>query len=191
VKFLKSAMVLLSVCALQACGTAANRYAASTISPEMMASTDKAVVLMSTGAPKSCISTATMILARHGGTNQSVDPVISIGVDTYVHTSEFPDHHGLISAFSIAPGKYYFVPMILNPMVKASRTPTFTFEAKAGEASYIGELFMPQSCSLSAQFDVRDEYERDLKEALAMNKAIGNRTFVKRLMQVGEPITVK
>jgi hypothetical protein len=187
----KTVAALVSLCLLQACGTVSNRYASSNISPELMASKDKALVLMSTGAPKSCVSTATMVVARDFASGQMVDPIISIAVDAYVHTSEFPDHHGLVSAFPIAPGSYYFVPAIANPLVKGVRTPTFRFEAKAGEATYIGELFMLASCALHGQFEVRDEYERDLKEATARNKAFGDKVVVKRLMRVGEPINAK
>lgn len=187
----KCAMALLSLCLLQACGTVSNRYAVSSVSPELLAAPEKGLVLMSAGAPTACVSTSTFLVARYAGTLQNVDPVISIGVDAYVHTSEFPDHHGLVSAFAIAPGKYYFFPVIANPMVKSIKTPTFTFEAIAGETTYIGELFMPQSCSLRGQFDVRDQYERDVKEATAKNKRFGEKVVVKRLMQVGEPITAR
>ncbi|NHZ65351.1 hypothetical protein [Massilia genomosp. 1] len=186
--FFKSAALLLSVCLLQACGTVSNRYASSTISPEMMESKERALVLMSAGAPASCISTSTFLIAHHAGSGKTVDPAVSIGVDAYTHSSEFPDHHGLVSAFSLAPGKYYFSPVIANPMVRSIKTPTFIFEAKAGEATYIGELFMLQSCSLREQFAVRDEYQRDVNQAVANNKALGQKVFVKRLMQVGEPI---
>jgi hypothetical protein len=179
---------LCSAFLLQACGTVSNRYSPAELPTGVLSSGQSGVVLVSTGAPQHCISTATFILATDAKTKKATDPIVYIGVDAYAHKSDFNSHHGLVSAFSLQPGSYYFAPAIANPFVRGVKIPTFNFDVRAGETTYVGELFMPTSCSLATSFQVNDMFERDWAIALAKNPGLATRTPVKRLMIVGEPL---
>jgi len=175
---------------LAGCGTIDNRAGASRLPPTALTSSDVGVALFSVGAPDRCISTATFVNIFDEATRKSVKHP-PIGVDAYVHTSEFSDHHGLVNAISLPAGKYYFAPWIANPYVSSTQIPTFHFEIVAGESQYLGELFMTESCSTTGYFRIEDHFERDRKIALARNPALGERPIQTRLMKVGEPITRK
>ncbi|MDI1326553.1 MAG: hypothetical protein PSV23_07110 [Brevundimonas sp.] len=185
--FSKFTIPLFTCILIQGCGSLENRYATTTI-PLEAATDNRAVILMSSGAPQHCFSTSTAIAARDARTKKLTNPGVFIAVDSYVQPSDFPTHHGLLSAFTLPPGSYYFEPGIANPFVTGIRIPTFTFEARAGETTYIGELFMLQACGLNTAFEVRDKFDRDLKMAITKNKLFSQRQVIKRLMVTGETI---
>ena len=66
-------------------------------------------------------------------------------------------------------------------------TPAFRFEVRAGETSYLGELFMPRSCTLLTAFEVRDQFARDIGLAAAKNPAVTWHPPVRRLLAGAEP----
>jgi len=86
-------------------------------------------------------------------------------------------------------GRYFLQPFILNPYVKSLRVPLFYFDVKAGETTYLGEIFMTRSCSMSNQFQVRDEFKRDWQMAIEKNPPLARRDAVKRLTSVGAVVT--
>jgi hypothetical protein len=179
--------VLWSASLLIGCGTMANRAGVGLLPAETVSQPDTGVVLFSVGAPDHCVSTATF-LSVVGESNQGPFKSPPIGVDVYVHKSEFADHHGLVNAIAYPAGKYYFAPHIANPYVSNRQTPTFHFEVVPGELTYIGELFMEQSCALNGRFEIRDQFDRDVAMARAKNATLMSRPVVKRLMQLGQPI---
>lgn len=175
---------------LAGCGTIDNRASVSRLPPTALTSPEVGVALFSVGAPDRCVSTATFVNIYDETTRKSVKHP-PIGVDAYVHTSEFSDHHGLVNAVSLPAGKYYFAPWTANPYITSTQVPTFHFEILAGESQYLGELFMTQSCSTSGYFRIEDHFERDMKIAITKNPALGARPIQTRLMQVGQPIVSK
>jgi hypothetical protein len=133
------------------------------------------------------MSQATFLSVRDLSTRKVVESVPSIPVDVYVNKSDFTDHHGTVNAFQLAPGTYYLTPSIANPYIRTVKAPTFQFEVRAGETTYVGELFMTQACALNTHYEVRDQYERDMRIAAQKNPAITTRPPVKRLLTSGAP----
>ena len=156
------------------------------MSSSALSSSQSGVVLLTTGAPEHCISMATFLkvfdLASKKATASPLIPV-----DVYANKSEFADHHGTVNAVSLPPGSYYVSPWTANPYVTPIKTPSFAFEVRPGETTYVGELYMTRSCGLSTTFVVRDQYERDVKVASDKNPLFLQRTPVKRLMQSASP----
>ena len=170
-----------------ACGSLPNKTSVETLPPAAFSAPNTGVVVLSTGAPQLCMSTATMLSVRDLSTRKAVESVPAIPVDVYVHKSDFAGHHGSVNALQLAPGTYYLTPSVLNPYVRTVTAPTFQFEVRAGETTYVGELFMTQACALNTSFVINDQYERDMRIASQKNPAVSKRTPVKRLMKRGAP----
>ena len=180
-------LLLATSVLVSACGSLPNRASVETLSPAAFSAANTGVVVLSTGAPQHCISTATMLSVRDLSTRRVVESVPGIPVDVYVHKSDFAGHHGMVNALQLVPGSYYLTPSVLNPYVRTVTAPTFQFEVRAGETTYVGELFMTQGCALNTSFVVNDQYERDMRVASQKNPAVSKRTPVKRLMKRGAP----
>jgi hypothetical protein len=170
---------------LVGCGTLNNRNSVANVPASEFDSASKGVVIVSTGAPEHCISTATFLSLYTLPKQERLDGLIS--VDGYAVKSDFTDHHGYVNGIALPAGKYAFVPSIANPYVSTVRTTTFQFEVAAGETTYLGELFMPRACSLNNSFVVRDQSGRDIELAEQKNPSLKGRPIVKRLMQPVNP----
>jgi hypothetical protein len=176
-------MLAALVSALTGCGTMDNRAGADRVTQDALSSDHLGVIILSTGARAHCISEATFIRIVDEPSGKIVASAPPIAADAYVHKSEFSDHHGTVNAVALPAGNYYLSPSISNPFVVAIKVPNFRFEVRPGETTYVGELFMPQSCGMNTSFTVRDEYERDMRVAIARNSSFGKRVPVKRLLQ--------
>jgi hypothetical protein len=172
---------------LSACGSISNKTGVDRLPSGALFAQDKGVVVFSAGAPERCMAFSTFLTLREIESKKVVDSVPSIGVDVYVHKSDFAGHHGTLNALQLSPGSYSLTPMIMNPYVKSVVAPTFEFEVNAGEVAYLGELFMTVSCGLRTSFVVRDYYERDMPIAMARSPEIATRVAVKRLLRSGSP----
>lgn len=171
--------------ALAACGTVGNKTGVETLAPGALGAADRGIVVLSAGAPERCVSQATFLSLREAASGRVIDSVPSIGVDVYVHKSDFEGHHGTVNAFALPPGSYRLTPSIANPYVRTVSAPTFDFDVKPGETTYVGELFMTKACALNTSFEVRDRFERDMALAAKKNPAIAGRAAVKRLLRDG------
>jgi len=180
---LRNILVALGIVLLSGCGTMVNRASAEFIPTSEFSSIKNGIVLFSTGAPAHCMATATFVHIFDKNTKKMVDGIPPISVDVYVMKSEFTDHHGAVNALSLPAGTYYLSPKIVNPYVYAVKIPAFEFKVISGETTYLGEIFMTQSCALNTRFVIRDEYDRDLKLASSKNSAFLTKTPVKRLFQ--------
>lgn len=145
---------------LAGCGTMKNRHDPAQFAVARMPA-DSAVVILSTGAPKRCTSTATFLQVMpvlHANASSSA----VVGVDGSFYKSDFESHHGLVNVFTLRAGKYVITPIIANPYVKPTKVPRAEFSVEAGETVYLGEYFMPVSCSLRTWSRFDDKFDRDM-----------------------------
>ncbi len=177
---------LLMAIALGACGTFDNRAGVARVPPTALDAAGQGVILFSTGAPDHCISSSRFLKTYRRDTRKIVD-VPLIPVDVYTYKSEFEDHHGTVNALALPPGEYYFSPWMANGVMQGVVIPAFGFEVRAGETTYLGELFMRRSCSDANLYDVRDRYERDMAVAREKNPALLKREPVPRLLALIHP----
>jgi nitrous oxide reductase accessory protein NosL len=173
---------LISSLLLAACGSMPNRASVASIPSEAFKAEKSGVVILSTGAPETCVSMATFLKVFEASSKKQVDSAPLIPVDAYTNKSEFATHHGLVNAIALPAGEYYVSPWTANPYVVATKTPSFGFKVQPGETVYVGELFMPRSCGLSTALAVRDQYDRDMKLATEKNPLVAQRAATKRLM---------
>ncbi len=183
---LRSIVSFVAAAGLTACGTMDNRASVAAVPAAAFASPTAGVAIFSTGAPDHCIATATFLRVFDAHTRKTVDSAPLIPVDVYVNKSEFSDHHGAVNAIALPAGDYYLSPWMANPYLVAVKIPEFTFSIGAGETVYLGEVFMPVSCSRSTAFVITDQFERDIPLATAKNPAVAGHAPVKRLL-VGQP----
>jgi len=183
-KFPSLAIPLLVATALLAgCGTVSNRTSPAGMPQEVFDKTDTGVIILSTGAGRHCFSEATYLITYEAATRKPTNAA-AIFVDNYALPSDFSGHYGTVNALHFHPGAYYFSPRIANPFAQTVKAPELPFTVKAGETVYLGEIFMPKSCSLNTSFEVNDFEERDLKLARERNPAIDRRPVGKRLIQL-------
>jgi hypothetical protein len=173
------AVAVMSLLALTTISCATSNYASVSLIPEESFNQKQTgMIVLSTGAPESCITSSTYLTLINLGTEEEIK---NIPVDYYSIESEFDDHIGFLSALALPPGKYALRPFIANPYIFAHH-PRFEFEVVAGKAIYLGEFFMLRSCSLSNRFVFRDNYDRDMKRAIKLNPGFANKAIEKRII---------
>lgn len=186
--FRKALLIAASAIALSGCGTINNRFSPDKLAVESINSKSLGTVVVSTGAQERCISFATFVTVFPMGSDRAVDPIVNLGMDVYVHPSDFKSHHGLVNAFALPAGAYRLVPSMANPYFTGKVIPTFNFEVRANETSYIGELFMDRACGTNGAFSIHDSFARDWPMVTAKNPKLLEREPVRRLMVPGEVI---
>jgi hypothetical protein len=182
------AMASLSACVARESGVSVRLVDAAAFSSDR-----SGVIIFSTGATGDCTSFATFLKVLDPATMRVVPDVPLVPVDGLFDKSDFTDHKGTVNALVLAPGKYYLEPWTANPYVVAKKKLAFPFEVTAGETTYLGELFMPRSCSLTTSFVLHDRYARDIALAAQKNPSVAQRTAVTRLLgrDMGEEGLVK
>jgi len=179
---------LLAVSLLAGCGSMDNRTGADRLPEAALNGKDKGVLVLSTGAPERCVSMSTFLKIIDAKTGSAPDSTDLIGVDVYIHKSDFSDHHGTINAVALPPGRYELRPWLANPYFVPTVTPNYVIEISAGELIYGGEVFMPKACSSNTAFVIRDRFDRDIELAIAKNPALAGRPIEKRLLLPGRTI---
>jgi hypothetical protein len=184
--FRTTALAVISLC-VSGCGAMPNRASVSALPAGAFGVPDTGIVVFSAGAPDHCISTSTFLNVHDSSSDKTVS-VPPIGVDVYVHKSDFSDimawwMHCTSIRVPITSG-----PWSQNPYVQSISIPTFQFEVLPGETSYLGEVFMIQSCSFNTSFVVNDQYERDMRVAAEKNPAVTGQPVVRRLMRGGRQL---
>ena len=167
---MKTLALLLAALSLTACGSMNNRFA-----PELLSDTmpdGKGVVILSTGAKETCVSTATFLKVKEASQPYTGGELALLGVDPYVLKSDFADHHGNIHALSLPAGRYYFAPWLANPYFKPIRLPRYDFLVNANEVVYLGEFFLTVQCGTSTQGAFSDKAERDLQMVKARKPSL-------------------
>lgn len=152
-------LLIAAFAALSACGTLPNYNSPDRLAPAL-AEDGTGVVLISTGAVSSCMTQATFLKIKKDGEGYMSDSRALL-VDTPFTKSDFDDHVGFVHAIRLPAGKYYVAPWAANPYVTAVKIPRFDFTVTAGETEYIGEYFMPISCSLANLSGFADAWQRD------------------------------
>jgi hypothetical protein len=174
------AFVVAITCTVAGCATVNNRLAPEKLDPATLAS-GSAIVVLSTGAADRCIASATMLNLAPAGSRYGKDGIVGINVDAYVLKSDFPDHQGNLSAFSVEAGNYQLYPSVLNPYVTPEKVPKAEFSVAAGEVLYIGEFYMPVACSFANITQFRDQEARDLALLKTRNPVLAESQIVKRI----------
>jgi hypothetical protein len=178
--------LLASVTLLTGCTPRTGRSAVARISPATLSSTDSGVVVLSLAAANKRRAHFTSLWVYDWQAERSARPRPELIMDLVGVRSDFERPPGSVNAFPLAPGKYSLRPERLLALGK--RVPSFDFEVRAGETTYLGELFMVYVNSQEARFFIRDQYERDMAVARAKNPAFESRPVVKRLLQPGTPV---
>jgi hypothetical protein len=145
---------------------------------------DSGIVLISTGAPKSCVSTSTFLSIRSATAQDTVGPFLS--VDGWTMKSDFEDHVGKAYAYVLPAGDYFITPFIANPYVHLYHLPRADFSVAAGEVVYLGEYFLPVSCSISNVSEIRDQRERDIALLSQRHPGLANANILTRLPPLSE-----
>jgi len=169
-------LVLLSCLSLSAC--LSNKYAPDLTSP-MEANADTGIVILSVGAPEWCNYGAMLLLHRHDRSFNAV-PKAVLQVDSWILESDFTDHYGHLFVVKLPPNKYYLAPD--TPGGYTTR-PKADFEVFANEVVYLGEFFMPKSCSFHTLMGFQDNEARDLAMLKAKNPAFEHVLVAKRLLR--------
>lgn len=175
---------LITICIaglLSGCGVFENRARPEAfVFPEP--SLGMGTIIISTGAAERCFNFSTNLgffEAKSRYTSFSLKA--SLSVDSFVHKSDFVDHHGFLHVISLPAGAYYMAPSLVNPGYEPKSIPRADFTINAGEVAYFGEYFMPSACSSSASSFFRDRSERDIplleKRNHSLAKAV-NRKFI-------------
>lgn len=174
-------LTLLSTLLAAGCASLGNRMA-----PEKLTASDlssgSAIIILSAGADKPCTQAATFLTIHEAGAPFNLRTIVeSFNVDGSFVKSDFPAHHGNLSAVKIKAGSYYIAPHIANPNTRAVRTPIAEFSVAAGEIVYLGEFYVPVACGLNNQHIVKDQEARDLALLKQKNPAFANVKIIKRL----------
>lgn len=133
---------------------------------------DQALLVLSTAADKTCISTSSAILLRE--TAKGSVPARNVAVyqlNNKFVKSDFPDEYGKVWATVLPPGEYDFALSALNPYMTYSKDgtasggrydPTLTkaFSLSPRSVKYVGEIHSA-GCG-SVLIHIRDRRERDI-----------------------------
>jgi len=183
-------VLALAGCALTVgCAGLANKAGPDRIAAADIVSAEKGIVILSAGAPDFCRVHGTALVLRNFETKKFVDTVPMITVDSNIRKTDFDDHFGTVNALALPPGLYLFTPWLMHPDVAAVYTPSFEFEVKSGEITYLGEVFMTRSCGFANRFEIRDRYDRDMAMVSVKNAVLATRPVVKRLLVLGPRVT--
>lgn len=177
--------MLLATLVVSGCVARVSTSTVDKLSPAAFTDASTGVVVLSVGASETRADNQTMLLVFDRASNRLV-PDLSIWIDSREEPSDFPEYHGNVHAVRLPPGSYSLTPGTLNFTTRTR--PTFPLEVRAGETTYVGELYMAWNGEREALFTVRDRYDRDLAVARAKNPAIEARPVVKRLLPAGEPL---
>lgn len=149
---------------------------------------DVATIVISTGAPEKCISTASGLRIYAKGTTlesaYTAQDVIQI--DHYLNDSEFTGHHGYLNVITLPAGAYYFSLAMMNPYAVLATRQTAAFVVKPGEVAYFGEFFLSRfACSWASEGEFRDRSDRDIPLLERRNPGVAkaiNRKFIPEMV---------
>jgi len=175
--FLRTLM-LLSYLSLSAC--LSNKYAPHLTAP-IEANADAGIIILSVGAPDWCNAGTSLLLHRHDRSYNAV-PKAVLFVDTWMLESDFPTHYGHLYVVKLPPNKYYLSPH-LHTIGGYTELPKADFEVYANEVVYLGQFFMPKSCSFHNLLGFQDNEARDLAMLKAKNPAFEQVMVTKRLLR--------
>ncbi|MDX1253512.1 MAG: hypothetical protein IDH49_14930 [Gammaproteobacteria bacterium] len=136
-----------------------------------------AIVILSTGAKTHSISAAYNLVI----TNElSHKRVASLPIDNYTLKSHFPDHIGFVHVLYLEQGQYNISFEVLNPsLIAHNRNPLSTFEVKAGEPVYVGEVYYLSG----GDYAISNKIDRDMSILSKTNPDISTSNVTVRLIQ--------
>lgn len=153
-------------------------------------SATEARIIVSGARPVNCGSTIfTLLVAREGARSSTVAEAT---VDGDI-PSDFKYESGKVSVIPLEPGSYVIYPNLSfelfgNSNMTPPPLPRFNFEARAGEVTYIGNLFIEGSCETRGSgASMKDQQARDVAVVIAKNPEFNNVPVVKRLATPRQP----
>jgi len=183
-RLMPAVTLMVAMSTLTACGTI-NRVSIRELSEDGMKSQERGIAIFSVGAKEACTSFATGLYVEDETTGQRVGSVPAIFIDNTFQKSDFSDHHGMVDAITLLPGRYVLKTATVNPMFRTVKTPSAHFEIRAGESTYLGELYMPLSCQMfRGMFTVHDRFDRDLAVIKQNQPRLLERPLVKHIMKL-------
>lgn len=174
------AIILLTLTAVTGCASYQNAYAPERFHVDAIPK-GYGTVIISTGAPKSCVSMATFLTIQPASENEESKSAFTLPVDGRSTKSDFADHQGNVSVISMPAGNYKITPQVANFVVEGVKVPVATFSVSHDETRYVGEYFIPSSCSFNMQMIINDKRDRDLSIATQKNPGIDRAAVVTRL----------
>ncbi len=177
---MRQIVLLMALLSIFGCVSLDNLYDPSNVSVNQIPE-DHGVLIMSTGASESCVSTSTFLKVHESGEDYFSRPLALLGVDSYALKSDFDDHQGNVHALVLPKGNYYLASSIANPYVEPVKIAKSEFGVRAGEIVYIGEYFMAVSCGLSPVGILNNRYERDIQLLTIKNPALAGRKINTRI----------
>lgn len=173
--------IILIAAALTGCGTLNNHNDPAKLLGKA-APKDSAIVIISAGAPEHCIVSATFLkVIPAGKAFNSMSEVALLSVDGYAVKSDYTSHHGSLHAIVLPAGQYYFAPWVANPYIQQITAKKADFSVAPGEVLYMGEYFMPASCSMQTLSVFRDQRERDLQLLSKRNPELSKENIITRI----------
>lgn len=178
---MRKLLPLAILLALAGCGMLTNRYAPETVTTQALPG-ESALIVFSTGAPRKCTTLSTYLKLLPEGASSSDEAIALPSVDSYALKSDFTDHQGNLHVIAVHAGSYYFAPWTDNPVIRSVLQPQATFSVAAGETVYLGEYYMPEACTLSQLYEVRDQMTRDMELLKSKDPRFDTSKVTKRLM---------
>jgi hypothetical protein len=167
-KKLEFSLSLTALACLSAACVATPDTSASLVNFSDVSAT-KSIVIVSTGAEKSCFSNGSFVkLTKHGVEFDKYggEEVVLFPVDDFrASESDYTTHFGQLNVVQLEPGKYYLAPWKQPKIYVEYLNPTkFEFEIKPGTVLYLGEYFGIDVCNYdrASVFEMRDQRQRDL-----------------------------
>ncbi|PAR45349.1 hypothetical protein [Vibrio metoecus] len=172
--------IFLTISLIFGCASVSNIYDPSHVSVNQLPE-DHGVLVLSTGAPESCVSTSTFLKIHKLGEDYFSSELALLGVDSYALKSDFDSHQGNVHALVLPQGNYYLAAWIANPYVEPVKVRKAEFGIKAGEIVYIGEYFMEASCSWDPVAIFNNRYDRDIQLLSIKNQAFAGEKISTRI----------
>lgn len=142
-----------------------------------------AVILIAGGAPEQCGANPTSIRLLADGNHSPLMASGSMGFNSKLDTSMYPDHQGVLMAMRVPAGHYRVFPYPFNAVnFRPVEIPIADITVSAGEVVYVGEMYLQTACDFTSVVTYRDEFDRDMKLLKAQNPALAQASIQKRIL---------
>lgn len=138
------------------------------------------VIVVSVGAPRTCFSRDMTLWVQPLTNRWSWNQTMAIPIDQLWTKSDYPDHHGTLSAKIVKAGEFEAYASFQGPG-RTESTPRYVFSVAPGEIVYIGEYWLFDSCSNQTLGEFRDQSPRDTDLLRTLNPALAGAGMVTRL----------
>lgn len=148
---------------------------------------EKGIVILSTGAEKTNLSSSTRLILVNGESHKKYDSVL-INFD-YPFPSDFEGEHGNLRSLALPEGWYYLYPEVVA--TRTERAPLYRFRVKRGEIEYIGNLSLRYRQSGREIHFSSAQRLRDIDLFLSKNRMISRNEIQTHYMEFDSEFSVK